>query len=164
MLLSLAPCLALSCPPRAVFDQLSLLIFTQVMVQLMTQACSQGDASDSKVKTTQIIVGYVRSTIGWVSLIRRGLWDISGIRLSKFKPSRGIFGRCKVSRASSEQIRSLTASALPKPPYLTHYLTAAVLSNMAMFNIVSFQALFALIFVGLCFTTLMKSFHGLLSR
>eukprot|EP00903_Cladosiphon_okamuranus_P012876 g12026.t1 len=37
--------------------QLSILIFAQVMVQMMVEACFQGNSTDPRVKTTQIVVG-----------------------------------------------------------------------------------------------------------
>ncbi|CAN0146457.1 unnamed protein product [Pylaiella littoralis] len=39
--------------------QLSLLIFAQVMVQMMVEACFQGNSSDHKIKATQVLVGLV---------------------------------------------------------------------------------------------------------
>jgi len=38
-------------------EQLTLLIFAQVSVQLMVEACFEGNSTDPKIKTTQIVVG-----------------------------------------------------------------------------------------------------------
>ena len=42
-------------------------------MQLMTQACFHGTSSDLKVKTTQIVIGYVLYGFGRGSVFRRGL-------------------------------------------------------------------------------------------